>query len=44
MEKDEQEIRKLVETWMSATKAGDVETVLGLMTDDVSFSCQAGHR
>ena len=37
MEKDEQEIRKLVETWMAATKAGDVETVLGLMTDDVVF-------
>ena len=37
MEKDEREIRTLVETWMSATKAGDVETVLGLMTDDVVF-------
>lgn len=37
MEKDEQEIRKLVETWMAATKAGDVATVLGLMTDDVVF-------
>ena len=37
MEKDEQEIRKLVETWMTATKAGDVATVLGLMTDDVVF-------
>ena len=37
MEKDEQEIRKLVETWMAATKAGDVEAVLGLMTDDVVF-------
>src|SRR5262245_47399965 len=37
MEKDEQEIRELVETWMAATKAGDVEAVLGLMTDDVVF-------
>lgn len=37
METDEQEIRKLVETWMEATKAGDTETVLGLMTDDVIF-------
>ena len=37
MHKDEQEIRKLVETWMTATKAGDVETVLALMTDDVVF-------
>ena len=35
MQRDEQEIRDLVETWMSATKAGDIESVLGLMTDDV---------
>jgi len=34
---DEQQIRELVATWMAATKAGDVETVLGLMTDDVVF-------
>ena len=34
---DEQEIRELVATWMSATKAGDIETVLSLMTDDVVF-------
>ena len=34
---DEQQIRDLVATWMSATQAGDVETVLGLMTDDVVF-------
>ena len=37
MDKDEQEIRALVDTWMAATKAGDVETVLGLMTDDAVF-------
>jgi uncharacterized protein (TIGR02246 family) len=37
MPSDEQQIRQLVETWMSATKAGDTETVLGLMTDDVVF-------
>jgi uncharacterized protein (TIGR02246 family) len=37
METDEQEIRQLVETWMAATKAGDIETVLGLMADDVVF-------
>lgn len=37
MQNDEQEIRRLVSTWMAATKAGDVETVLGLMTDDVVF-------
>ncbi len=34
---DEQQIRMLVETWMSATRAGDHATVLGLMTDDVVF-------
>jgi uncharacterized protein (TIGR02246 family) len=34
---DEQQIRDLVATWMSATRAGDVDTVLSLMTDDVVF-------
>ena len=34
---DENEIRDLVDTWMSATRAGDSNTVLGLMTDDVVF-------
>lgn len=34
---DEQQIRDLVATWMSATRAGDVEAVLSLMTDDVVF-------
>jgi uncharacterized protein (TIGR02246 family) len=34
---DEKEIRNLVDTWMTATKAGDSKTVLGLMTDDVVF-------
>jgi uncharacterized protein (TIGR02246 family) len=37
MNSDEQQIRQLVATWMSATKAGDVDTVLGLMTDDAKF-------
>ena len=37
MTSDEQEIRKLVATWMEATKAGDSDTVLSLMTDDVVF-------
>jgi uncharacterized protein (TIGR02246 family) len=37
MEKDEQEIRHLVSTWIEATKAGDTDTVLSLMTDDVVF-------
>ena len=37
MQTDEQAIRNLIATWMAATKAGDVETVLSLMTDDVVF-------
>ena len=37
MNSDEQQIRELVATWMSATKAGDFVTVLSLMTDDVVF-------
>lgn len=37
MTADEQEIRQLVATWMSATKAGDVAAVLSLMTDDAVF-------
>ena len=34
---DEQQIRELVATWMSATRSGDVATVLNLMTDDAKF-------
>ena len=37
MQSDEQEIRQLVSTWMAASKAGDVDTVLSLMSDDVVF-------
>jgi len=37
MQNDEQEIRQLVATWLAASKAGDVETVLTLVTDDVVF-------
>jgi len=37
MPSDEQEIRQLVATWMAATRAGDIETVLSLMADDVVF-------
>jgi uncharacterized protein (TIGR02246 family) len=37
MQSDEEEIKQLVTTWMVATKAGDLETVLSLMTDDVVF-------
>ena len=37
MDSDEEQIRELVQTWMSATKAGDIDTVLSLMADDVVF-------
>ena len=37
IDKDEKEIRALVATWMAATKAGDYETVLGLMAEEVVF-------
>ena len=37
MTDDERTIRDLVETWMAATKRGDLATVLSLMTDDVVF-------
>lgn len=37
MPDDEQEIRQLVSTWMTASKAGDTETVLSLMSDDAVF-------
>ena len=37
MNSDEQQIRQLVSTWHAASRSGDVDTVLGLMTDDVVF-------
>ncbi|MDL2356368.1 MAG: SgcJ/EcaC family oxidoreductase [Pseudomonadota bacterium] len=37
METDEQAIRALIAAWLRATREGDVETVLGLMTPDVVF-------
>jgi uncharacterized protein (TIGR02246 family) len=37
MSPDEHAIRELVDTWMKASRAGDTETVLGLMSDDVIF-------
>lgn len=37
MSSDEQEIRQLISTWMTATKAGDIDTVLELMSEDVVF-------
>jgi uncharacterized protein (TIGR02246 family) len=39
---DEQQIRDLVTRWIEATKTGDVETVLSLISDDVVFLV-AGH-
>jgi uncharacterized protein (TIGR02246 family) len=37
MKSDEEQIRELVSTWMEATKSGDADAVLKLMTDDVVF-------
>lgn len=37
MKSDEEQIRDLITTWMTATREGDVDTVLSLMTDDVVF-------
>jgi uncharacterized protein (TIGR02246 family) len=37
MTDDERAIRELVDTWFTASKAGDLPTVLSLMTDDVVF-------
>lgn len=37
MTDDERAIRELIQTWMTATKAGDIQTVLSLVTDDVLF-------
>ena len=37
MTSDERAIRELVMKWMVASEAGDLDTVLGLMTDDVVF-------
>lgn len=39
---DERAIRTLIETWMTASAAGDTATVLSLMADDVVFLA-AGH-
>jgi uncharacterized protein (TIGR02246 family) len=37
MSEDERAIRELVATWMTASAAGDLDTVLGLMTEDMTF-------
>jgi uncharacterized protein (TIGR02246 family) len=37
MSDDERAIRELIATWMAASQAGDVSTVLSLMADDAMF-------
>lgn len=37
MTDDERAIRNVIDTWMSASQAGDLTTVLNLMADDVVF-------
>jgi uncharacterized protein (TIGR02246 family) len=37
MTDDERAIRDLLKEWLDATKKGDTQTVLGLMTDDAVF-------
>jgi uncharacterized protein (TIGR02246 family) len=37
MTEDERAIRQVIETWMQASLAGDVATVLTLMTEDTVF-------
>jgi ketosteroid isomerase-like protein len=37
MQENEQAIRNLVDTWMSASRTGDLATVLNLMDDEVVF-------
>jgi uncharacterized protein (TIGR02246 family) len=37
MDEDERAITELVETWMSASRSGDLAIVLDLMADDVLF-------
>ncbi|HUP91740.1 MAG TPA: SgcJ/EcaC family oxidoreductase [Solimonas sp.] len=37
MDRDEQQIRDLIDSWIAASKAGDMQRVLGLITEDVVF-------
>ena len=37
MDRDEQAIRDLISNWLSASRAGDTQTVLSLMSEDVVF-------
>lgn len=38
MTSDENAVRSVIEHWMESTRRGDIDAVLGLMTDDVVFS------
>ena len=44
MTEDEQAIRELIATWMRASMAGDTDTVLSLMADDVVFMVAGRNR
>jgi uncharacterized protein (TIGR02246 family) len=37
MTDDQRAIRGVIETWLAASRSGDLDTVLSLMTDDVIF-------
>jgi uncharacterized protein (TIGR02246 family) len=37
MSEDERAVRNAIQKWMTASKAGDIATVLSLMADDVLF-------
>jgi uncharacterized protein (TIGR02246 family) len=37
MRDDERQIRELVDAWIAASKAGDLPTLMDMMTDDVIF-------
>ena len=42
-ELEKQKIRELIETWIGASRAGDIDTVLTLMDEDVVF-LMPGHQ
>jgi len=42
MDEDERAIRELVDRWITATRAGDTETVLNLIDDDALFMVRSG--
>ena len=44
MTEDERAITALIDTWMEASKRGDLEKIMSLMADDVVFMVPAGSR